>query len=189
MSLNRNNPGVSSLLLSEPFMLDPNFQRSVVLLCEHDPQQGTLGYIVNQPTGLTIGDLIGELSGCDLPLFVGGPVEQNTLHFVHKYGALIPDGTELGRGLYWGGDFDEIKHLLSSGVLTSNDIKFFIGYCGWNPGQLEEEFDDNSWVVSNDYHPDLIFLEEREDVWKEALIAMGPKFAHVANFPVNPQWN
>ena len=127
MSLNRNNPGVSSLLLSEPFMLDPNFQRSVVLLCEHDPQQGTLGYIVNQPTGLTIGDLIGELSGCDLPLFVGGPVEQNTLHFVHKYGALIPDGTELGRGLYWGGDFDEIKHLLSSGVLTSNDIKFFIG--------------------------------------------------------------
>lgn len=187
--LKRNNPGVSSLLLSEPFMLDPNFQRSVVLLCDHNPVEGTLGYILNQPTGLAIGDLIEEFEGCDLPLFIGGPVEQNTLHFVHKREDLIPGGTALGLGLTWGGDLEILKQHLFGGILTSEDIKFFMGYCGWSPGQLDEEFDQNSWVVSNDYHPALIFLEEREAVWKEALIAMGPKFAHVANFPINPQWN
>lgn len=186
---NRNLPLPGRLLLAEPFMLDPNFQRSVVLLCANDPVDGTLGYVINQPTGLSISDLVSDLSRCTLPVFVGGPVDQHTLHFVHRCNDLIPGGTDLGNGLYWGGDFEQAKSLLQQDLLSSNQIKLFIGYCGWDAGQLDEEFDENSWVVCDDFHPDLVFLQEQEEVWKEALIAMGPKFAHVANFPINPLWN
>lgn len=187
--LNEHLPVETSLLISEPFMMDPHFQRAVIFLCEHDPQEGTVGFILNQPSTLLIGDLVGELAGSDLPVYIGGPVEQESLHFIHKQPELIPDGLALENGLFWGGNFENVIGLMRSEQLQPGDIKFFLGYSGWDLGQLDLELKDNSWVVLNDYHPDIIFEGDPDDLWREAIIAMGPKFAHVANFPVNPQWN
>ncbi len=191
--MNDSKPRGGSLLISEPFMMDPNFQRSVILLCEHDSELGSLGLVLNQPAPFTIKDFVSELSDLpdefDFPIFFGGPVERDVLQFTHRLPELIPEGRDLGNGQYWGGNFESVLSLLLSRSLKTTDIKFFIGYSGWDSGQLEQELDENSWVVLNNYHPDIILMNDPENLWREAIIAMGPKYAHVANFPINPMWN
>jgi putative transcriptional regulator len=182
-------PAQGSLLVSEPFMMDPHFQRSVVLLCEHDVVEGTVGYVLNQDSGIYLQDLINDLEGEKIPVYFGGPVEQQSLHFIHRLGDRISESTELGHGLFWGGSYEEVLELLGQGIASTQDVKFFMGYAGWSPGQLDEELTMKNWMVCNDFHPDIVLLKDGEDLWKESLIAMGPKFAHVANFPINPQWN
>lgn len=188
--LNRNPLQVASLLISEPFMLDPNFQRSVILLAAHDKEEGTLGYVLNQQSNLIISDILPEIADdLHIPVYLGGPVGLDTVNFVHQCADRLSESVDLGNGLHIGGSLEHAVELLSDGMIQKQEIKFFIGYSGWNPNQLEGELKENSWVICNDYHPDLVLIEEGENVWKEALIAMGPKYAHVANFPINPQWN
>lgn len=182
-------PAVGNLLLSEPFMLDPSFQRSVVLLCEHDPSRGTLGYVLNQATDLKVSDLLTEFPESDFPVFIGGPVGHDAIHFIHCCGDRLLDGTDLGNGLFWGGNFETLKVLLETGAIAAGEIKFFLGYSGWDPGQLDRELSENSWMVCTHYNPELVFVNQAEDLWKEAVIAMGPKYAHVANFPIDPRLN
>lgn len=182
-------PAIGNLLLSEPFMQDPSFQRSVVLLCEHQPDEGTMGYVLNQPTNLLLSDLIQELPNAHFQVFLGGPVGYDAIHFIHRCADRIPEGTELGSDIFWGGNFEVLKLLLEKGQIADGEIKFFLGYSGWNPGQLDREMTENSWMVCTHYNPELAFVREAEDLWKEAVIAMGPKYAHVANFPIDPRMN
>lgn len=188
--LNKNKPGVGSLLISEPFMLDPNFQRSVILITQHD-EEGTIGYVLNQPTSLCLSDVMHDFSAGDpFPLYFGGPVAQDSIHFIHKHALLIEDAEIIGdKGLYWGGNFDALKDLIEMGLVKHEEIKFLIGYSGWSPGQLEEEIHSNAWMICNQYPPELVLEHHADHLWKEALVVMGPKFAHVAHFPQNPQWN
>ena len=87
----------SQLLLSEPFMADPNFQRSVVLICEDHETDGTMGSILNQPTELVIYDLILDLPPhSDHPVFIGGPIGHEAVHFIHKSPDRLSGGTDLG---------------------------------------------------------------------------------------------
>lgn len=187
--LNKVPPRTASLLVSEPFMLDPHFQRAVVLLCEHDDTDGTLGFILNQPDVLTLGDVLAELPDAPFRLFIGGPVGRDTLHFVHKCYDRLNSGTELSNGVYWGGNFEALKLLIQHNEIGEDEIKFFMGYSGWSPGQLDQELKENTWMVSGSYHPDIIFESNEENLWKEAVVNLGPKYAHVANFPQNPLWN
>ncbi len=178
-----------NLLLSEPFMMDPTFQRSVVLVCEHDEVEGSFGYLLNRPTDLMLSEVLEEDLSTDFPVFVGGPVGLDTLHYIHTKGNLIPESQQINEQLFWGGDLEVIVNMLVDGSLNLNSIKFFIGYSGWEPNQLKEEMDLRSWITCKSYHPDIPFLMEAEDLWKEVLVAMGPKFAHVANFPIDPRLN
>jgi len=186
---NKNIPQIASLLISEPFMLDPNFQRAVVLLCEHNQEDGSVGYVLNQPAILQLKDVLDDLPKADFPLFFGGPVAQESIHFIHKCYDRLHSGIALGNGLYWGGNFESLKILIRSGHVTSDEVKFFIGYSGWSPGQLDTELKENAWVISNHYNPDITFGDDSENLWKEAIVSLGPKNAHVANFPQNPMWN
>lgn len=180
----------SHLILSEPFMADPNFQRSVVLVCEDHEIDGTIGYILNQPTELFISDLIIDLAPTtDHPVFIGGPVGHDAIHFIHKCPDRLSGGTDLGNGVIWGGNFEQLKVLLSQGELGKDEIKFFLGYSGWEPGQLDREMMENSWVVAKQYNPDILFVIDGENLWREALIAMGPKYAQIANYPRDPRLN
>lgn len=185
---NRNTPQVASLLLSEPFMLDPNFQRSVILVCEHN-KEGTVGYVLNQPAVIQLSDVMEELPDAHYPLFIGGPVAQNSIHFIHKCPEKIFDGADLGNGLYWGGNFESLTVLIKNGSIQPDEIKLFIGYSGWSPGQLDHELTENTWAVTNNYNPDITLSDDHETLWKDAVVALGEKYAHVANFPLNPTWN
>lgn len=184
---NESTPKQGSLLLSEPFMLDPNFERSVILLCEHNPD-GTIGLILNQRSQLVLSDVM-DMDAPDFPLYIGGPVQSNAVFFLHRAFDKLQEGTPISNDIYWGGDFDKAILMMNEGIISSDEIKFFLGYSGWTEGQLKAEIDQNSWAVHNKYSTELTFITDGEDLWKQALISLGPKYAHVANFPKSPNLN
>lgn len=185
--LNPIAPHTGSLLISEPFMLDPNFKRSVVLLAEHN-EDGSVGYVLNQKSDYVLKDLIPECGEAMFPIYVGGPVGNDTLHFLHRCNDRMNSGVEIANGIYWGGSFETLKVLISSGQINDHEVRFFIGYSGWSLDQLDREQKQNSWLVTNRYNPELLFSEE-ENLWRDIVIGLGPKYAHIVNFPENPLWN
>lgn len=186
--LNHVQPRTSSLLLSEPFMADPNFKRSVVLLAEHN-EEGTVGYVFNQKSDYILSDIMPECPEADFPIYIGGPVANDTLHFLHRCYDRMNSGTEIGNGIYWGGNFETLKLLINNRQVEGSEIRFFAGYSGWDQGQLDEELERNSWLVTNHYNADFLFTDEEENLWKDIVLGLGPKYAHIVNFPENPRWN
>jgi putative transcriptional regulator len=185
--INQSDPQSGSLLVSEPFMLDPNFKRSVVLLTEHSTA-GSVGFVLNQRSDFILSDIIPECGDCSFPVYIGGPVANDTLHFIHRSYENLQGGIEIKDGLYWGADFDTLKELINRNQVHPQDIRFFIGYSGWAEEQLPTELEQNSWLVSNKYSLDALFGDD-ENLWREVVIGLGPKYAHIANFPENPMWN
>ncbi|SFS54662.1 YqgE/AlgH family protein [Sphingobacterium wenxiniae] len=186
---NALKPQKGSLLLSEPFMLDPNFERSVILLCEHDEKDGTMGFVLNHKSNLTLADILQGVENDAFPLYIGGPVQVDALYFIHHCPDKIENSYQLIDDIYLGGDFEQVIFLVNENLIEPQDIKFFIGYAGWEPEQLEGEIQENSWAVHNRFPTDILLLGDGEDLWKQALISMGPKYAHVANFPKSPDLN
>jgi putative transcriptional regulator len=158
----------------------------VVLICEHN-KEGSFGLVLNNVSKNTISDVVDDIY-VEFPLFIGGPVEQNTLHFVHRLGHLIEDSIDLGNGIFWSGDFESIKSLLSIGTIKSEDIRFFIGYSGWGAGQLGNELAQNTWFVS-DINSDVLFEEYTNQFWRTVLKRMGGDYKVLANYPVDPRLN
>ena len=185
--LSKIAPSVGKILISEPFMLDPQFRRSVVLLVEH-AEQGSVGFVLNQETEVTIPDIIPGFPLFDARIYIGGPVQTDTLHFIHRIPQLVEGGVEVEQGVYWGGDFDQLQEQIKQGKVMLEDVMFFLGYSGWSPDQLEDEIESNSWIVSGTQSQD-IFSEDHDNLWKKAVRNLGNKYAHIANFPENPMWN
>ncbi len=182
------NPDAGRLLISEPFLADPNFKRSVILLTDYG-EDGAVGFILNQRSNLLVKDVIPDFEMADFPLFVGGPVEVDTIHYIHRCYDRLNSGEEIMDGVYWGGNFETLKVLMNNNSIKADEVKFFLGYSGWSFGQLEEEIKENTWIVSDQYHQDTIFSHNEEALWKEVIINLGPKYAHVSNFPSDPNLN
>lgn len=186
-------PGKSSrlrkgqVLIAEPFMGDENFERSVVLLCDHH-QQGSFGLNLTQGTNLTLDDVLEDEIYPQVPIRLGGPVEKNTLHYVHRRPDLIPQAQAIQHGLYWSGDFEEIKRLLNTGLLSPTDIHFFIGYAGWGAGQLDAELRRNAWVATT-APTDLLFATPAENLWRQVLRNMGGAYRVLSHYPTDPRLN
>ncbi len=174
------------LLIAEPFMGDSNFERSVILLCEHN-SQGSFGFVLNQTSELQLGDLIKNNVYPDITVNFGGPVQRDTLHFLHTVPDMVPGGLEIQKNLYWGGDFDKMLEKLNLGLIAINDIKFFIGYSGWGEGQLELEIKRNSWIVSKSSSNNI--MKNSKEYWRESLKEMGGDFKVMANYPTDPRLN
>jgi putative transcriptional regulator len=182
------NPSVGRLLISEPFLADPNFKRSVVLLSDYG-EGGAMGFILNQPSDLLVKDLIPDLAEANFPIYIGGPVEVDTIHFIHCCHGKMNSGELIADGIYWGGDFETLKILVNTGQIEEHEVKFFLGYAGWGFKQLEEELATNTWIVSDQYHQDTVFSNNEEELWKEVIINLGAKYAHLSNFPIDPSLN
>ena len=175
------------LLISDPFLKDPNFLRTVVFLCEHQ-DQGSFGFVVNKPIGLTLQDVVTDAEGLMIPLAEGGPVQKDTLHFLHRRPDLIEGGIEVTDRIFWSGDFTQTLSLLHSGELPPSDIRFFIGYSGWGESQLQQEIDDKSWITRAAKN-DLIFNTDIQGIWKESLTDLGGEYQQMVNYPIDPQLN
>ncbi len=181
-----------SLLISQPFLGDPNFERSVVLVCRDARADGTFGLVLNRRTGNTLTDVLdlplGELSpAAGVPLYVGGPVEPNTLHVLHQR-ADVPGATDLGEGVYWGGDFEVVLDLLISGELGHDAVRLFVGYAGWGAGQLAAEMERGSWIT----HPanaGKVFTLTTDAFWRDILREKGGRYKALANYPIDPRLN
>lgn len=182
------DPARGDLLISEPFLPDPNFERSVILICENS-EEGTFGLVLNKSTDLLLADVMEEDIPFDGTLGVGGPVEQNTLHFIHRLDMPIEGSVSLGAGLYWSGDFEQVKALAREDQLDDRNIKFFLGYSGWSEGQLREELDKQSWFVRRQATHQQLFDQEPDELWKAVLKNMGGKYKVFSNYPVDPRLN
>lgn len=178
--------GTGKILIAEPFLADPNFARSVILLCEHG-NEGSVGFILNRATELTLGDLLPDLYTPLLPIHQGGPVQLDTLHMLHR----MPEafgGNEVIPGVYWGGSYEALQDVIQNNAYQPIDMRLFVGYAGWSPGQLEAEVKEGSWLVA-DLTTDILFETEPERVWKQALKKLGGDYSFLANLPLNPQLN
>lgn len=180
-------PEKGKLLIAEPSILnDDSFKRSIVLLTEHSAKS-SVGFILNRPLQYVLSDLIPDID-CDFTIYQGGPVEQENLYFVHRIPHLLKDSIEVANGIFWGGNFEELKSLLHKEVIKPTDIRFFLGYSGWGTNQLEDELQTQSWFVSeNDYSN--IFNVDEETIWKNKLLQKGGKYQIWANAPSNIQMN
>lgn len=181
------NAGSGKLLISEPFMTDPNFKRAVVYLAEHNPQ-GTVGFVLNQKSGFLLSDLIDDFENNEYQVYVGGPVGGDSLHFIHTLGSEIYDAVEVSKGVYWGGSFESLKLVFASRQILENQIKFFLGYSGWGSGQLENEIKQNAWMVTES-KTEFIFADTEKLLWNDTIISLGDKFAPLVNFPEHPSLN
>lgn len=179
-------PGM--LLLSDPFLKDPNFIRSAILICQHDEATGSFGFVVNKRYQYHLGELIDDFSHTYFPLYLGGPVQIDTIHFIHKRPDVIGGSTLVGDGIYWGGNFEEVTVLLKEKQLNEFDIRFFVGYSGWDEHQLEEELNDKAWIATK-ATPSLVFAKQEQLIWKNALNNLGGEYALMSNYPTDPQLN
>ena len=181
------DPASGILLISDPFLKDPNFMRTVVFLCDHQ-EQGSFGFVLNRKYENTIDELIPELSGHKIPLFYGGPVQMDTIHFLHQYSEEIPGGQEVMKGIYWGGDFDKVVDMVRNHEIDENKIRFFIGYSGWSDGQLKNELEEKSWLTVKATRK-LVFHRDYKELWKDSLKQLGGDYEIMINFPIDPQLN
>ena len=184
---NKISPAKGKMLVSEPYLPDPNFERTIVLLCEHNAD-GSFGFVLNKPSMANITDVMEGMGEFKSPVLVGGPVQQDTLHYLHNCEE-IENAIHVIDDIYWGGDFDNVKFLINSGQLTPADIKFFLGYSGWSEGQLETELEEDSWIVSDKFDNHLIFETLPNEMWKKALETMGGRFSVYSNYPQDPRMN
>ena len=181
-------PLVGDILISEPFLQDENFVRSVVLLCDHQPE-GSFGFVINKHSILKLKELIQELDFIDKEVFVGGPVEQNTLHYIYLAESPIEGSVSVGEKLWWGGDFDTLIQEIKTGKMDLDLIRFFIGYSGWDGGQLEAELIENTWIICKQKIDRQSLEFTSEELWKNLLKNMGGEFRVLANYPIDPRLN
>jgi putative transcriptional regulator len=186
--LTKITPTIGNILIAEPFMLDESFKRSVVLLV-NSSEEGDLGYIINYTSDLLLNEALEECPNAFLPIYYGGPAETDVLNFIHCCPDKIPDGVPIGNGLFWGGDFGIMKSQINNFSVKEGEIRFFMGYTGWGPKQLATEIERNEWIVSDHFDPSLLLEDSDIDTWKECIINLGERFAHIANFPEDPQLN
>jgi putative transcriptional regulator len=181
------SPARGTLLIANPFLKDPNFIRSVIFLCEHK-EEGSFGFVLNKKFPQTLGELIPELEEFKIPVYYGGPVQKDTIHFLHQYPDLIPGGEEVLDGVYWGGNFESLVSYVKNNDIDLNKIRFFIGYSGWSEGQLDGELEEKSWLTVDAIRK-LIFHKHPEETWKDSLKHLGGDYEMMINFPIDPQLN
>lgn len=180
-------PGPGILLIADPFLKDPNFMRTVVFLCEHQ-EEGSFGFVLNRTYDYTLDELVNSAGDLKLPVFYGGPVQMDTIHFLHQYPAQIPGGTEVAKGIFWGGDFETAITMIRNGEVDASKIRFYIGYSGWAGGQLDGELKEKSWLTA-DANRKLVFHQQATEIWKDAIRLLGGDYEMMINFPIDPQLN
>lgn len=183
----RKHIRIGSLILAQPFLNDDVFKRTVCLICAHSRAEGSFGFLLNKITEFRIGDFIEELEDLDLPVYFGGPVANDSLYFVHDNSMQLKNAQKISEGVYWGGGFEEMKEALIANKSNAQNIKFILGYSGWDPGQLRKEIIEDSWIVTEG-KAEYVY-SEKQDLWKEILEGMGDVYDHMAQLPERPEFN
>jgi putative transcriptional regulator len=180
-------PGKGKILISEPFLPDTFFNRSIVYLTDHSPQ-GSVGFILNKKLDLNISSAVTGFEGWNENINMGGPVAPDTLHYLHNLGELIPNSVLIEDNISWGGDIDAIRNLIAADKINPSQIRFFLGYSGWSAGQLERELREDSWIIAR-VKSDIIMNNRGDNTWKRVLRSFKNKYRIWADFPDSPDMN
>lgn len=185
-SLIKSDLSKGKILVSKPLINDDFFHNSVVFLTEYD-SNGAVGFIVNKPLSLDLQDLIEDFPQFKTQLYYGGPVSSDNLYFIHRVPDKIEGSVHIIDDLYWGGNFNQVVHLINECKLDSNDIRFFLGYSGWDLSQLDNEIDDESWII--DQLENSLFESDMIKLWKNRLKQKGGDYKLWANAPQDIRLN
>ena len=186
--MSKKMPKSGELLISEPSILNDNqFSRSVILLAEYNTTSGAVGFILNRKSEYVIRDLVPNIDS-DHPVYLGGPVSTDNLYFMHRVPELIPDSIKITEDVFWGGSFEKISTLLRDNLLSSSDIRFFLGYSGWSRSQLLRELKEKSWFVKTNKFSNILDVDVTS-LWKNEILKLGDSYKIWANAPKNPRLN
>jgi len=175
------------ILIAEPFMVDPHFKRAVILICEHE-QEGSVGFILNKGLNMQVQDLLPDFPEFKAPVYYGGPVGTDTIHYVHTVGHILDESMPVVPGLFWGGDFEKLKFLIRSELVRPSDIRFFLGYSGWSDGQISEEITYGSWLLG-EMDTNYLVKNRPTNLWKSAMEHKGRNYSVIAQIKDPLSWN
>lgn len=180
-------PKKGRILIAEPFLHGDYFSRSVVFLVAHS-EKGAVGFILNKKVDVQLQDVFMDFPAFDANVFLGGPVSADSVFFVHTLGEKLPGSINVLGKLFWGGDFNALKDLIASGAVKPSDIHFFLGYSGWDAGQLEDELKDDSWLVT-DVDENIVLRDSSKVSWYDFVKKAGNRYSVWENYPENPSFN
>lgn len=190
INIDNCEPRRGALLVSEPFLREQYFSHSVISIVDYGFGKETMGIVLNKPTAYALGDLVESVdNSCRIQVFCGGPMSCDRLYFLHRLGNLIPNSREIAPGLSMGGDFGVMVDYVNSGYPVDGDVRFFIGYSGWEPGQLEDELRNNVWAVTYITEINQLLLGEDDSYWHRTVRTMGKPYRGWLYHPQNPRAN
>tara|TARA_B100000767_G_C19750739_1_gene530672 strand:- start:1412 stop:1963 length:552 start_codon:yes stop_codon:yes gene_type:complete len=176
------------LLVAEPSIIgDENFHRSVILLANHKSTT-SLGFIINKPFDFLLKDILPEIHS-SIEIYYGGPVEPDNLYFIHSIPQFIPGSIKISEDLYWGGDFEKVIKLLNKGNINKKNIRFFLGYSGWDENQLKAEIELNFWIVKENFIGKRLININSKSFWKKQIRSLGGEYLIWSNSPENINHN
>ena len=181
-------PSRGKVLISEPFLYDEMFGRSVILLVDHSTD-GTMGLVLNKPLPLSLNDVLKEFKDIsNIPIYKGGPLSTDTLFYLHTLKD-VDDSLQIGKGVYLNGDFDAIRRYILQGNDIDGKIRFFLGYSGWEHDQLCQEIEENTWLIGSTSIASLMNEKGSAELWKNVLGQLGGKYEIWSRFPQIPTLN
>lgn len=180
-------PQKGRVLIAEPFLPGNYFSRSVVFLVAHS-DKGSVGFILNKEIDFEIQEVFPDFPEFEAKVFLGGPVATDSIYYIHKLGHKLPGSINVLGNLYWGGDFEVLKGKIIAGLIQPEDIHFFLGYSGWDAGQLENELKEDSWLVT-DVDEEAVMHEFDDESWTDFAKKAGTRYSIWEHFPENPTLN
>lgn len=179
-----------SLLVAEPFLKEECFNHAVILLVDHADGYASMGLTLNKATGYTLDEIVDEVSkSTGVPIYSGGPVGNDRMFYLHTLGNLFTGSIEIFPGLYIGGDYDEVLRYVNDGYPTDGMLRFYVGYTGWDPGQLKNEVESNVWAVTVPEDASQLLTGVEDPFWHRTVRAMGAEYRGWLFHPMNPNVN
>ena len=185
---NNLEPEKGKLLISDPFLDDDYFRRSLIYLCEFN-KEGSFGFVINNFISINLHDLDESFPEIETQISLGGPMEINSLYFIHTLGDKINNSLLINENIYLGGDFQQLSTFIKEDESIIKNVRFFIGYSGWEANQLDNEIRNNSWIVSEMNSPSMLFGSQSKLTWKRYMYELGGKFKIMSKFPIDPKDN
>ncbi len=159
------NIKAGTIIISTALLNDTNFEKVAIVITEHN-EKGAVGYVFNQPFPRNFNELEEFKYSVSVPLYAGGPVQTDMLYFMHCRPDLVEGGDLVAADVYMNGDFKKAVQMLNNGTLSIHEVRLFIGYCGWDAGELEAEIEEGSWEVTN-APIDLVFAASVTELWQK----------------------
>ncbi len=183
-------PMVGGLLVAEPFLREEYFNHAIISLIEYEYGKSAMGFVLNKPTPYTLGETISGIQDeVDIPIYCGGPLSCERLFFLHSLGDEFKGARKVAEDLYVGGDFEQVKQYINMGLDTEGKIRFFVGYSGWDPYQLEDELDNNVWAVAQQPPIAELFNDNGDSLWHRVVRTLGDSYRNWLYHPIDPQYN
>lgn len=182
--------GKGSFLIANPVLGDPNFSRTVVLLCDHN-EEGSFGLVVNRKAEIKVSEIFEKmdfLADYDQDVYVGGPVAQSQVFYLCRSN-YPPEGLDLVcDNIYLGMSWDALEEVFTQLENPRQDLRFYMGYSGWGAGQLGGEMEHRSWLVSAASQKP-IFDEPDDRIWGSVVKSLGKEYEYLLRAPVDPRVN